>query len=202
MSLPAASSPVQRLLYKQLLAGDFRKLTGTSNNAPKAGGGARDIRLPYTAFDPVFAELLPGIEMDLRKEAGIARRVMSPVRTGPVHVTLASGPAVETMRWERPTPSRPTEGRIPTVHEVAATSALLAAQTAAGDSSFLLIVQDHSGQLRVHAAHAADLRSGKWAEQVAKPILAHLDSPRRRRDRAACGYLDFTDGTRYAHELP
>lgn len=198
-----APAGVRRLVYKELLDGDYRKLTAQSNDSP-TGGGARDLRLPFAAFDGIFARLLPNERTEVRRRKG--HRVKVEVRTGPVMIDTVNangkvvGTTSEEMVWENPTDARRTEGRIAKVHAGQATSELLSARDPAKGRAFALFVQDDAGELRVHYAFEADLRAGVWASAVAIPILKHIDG-QRRRDRAVQGYLDFPNDFWYAHDL-
>jgi len=210
VSSPELDKPegVRRLVYKELLQGDYRKLSGTSNDTP-SGGGARDLRFPYHAFDGVFARLLRGEQVLTRKRGAIRQEIN--VRSGAVYLDEETIDGVVTtqaeMLWESPTDSRATEGRIPRVHASPAAQQLLRArdQMQAVDGRpprvFALFVQDDNGELRVHYAYEHDLRAGEWATAVARPILEHLDNINRRRDRAVNGYIDFMTNTHYAHDV-
>ncbi|MCR6688904.1 hypothetical protein [Cellulomonas sp.] len=200
---------VRRLVYKELLSGDYRKLAGTSNDTP-TGGGARDLRFPFAAFDGVFAKLLPGFEVVERKRKGVRQNVK--VRSGPVFVDEVDDEGVMVSRstqmsWENSTDSRSSEGRIPRVHDSDAAKQLLAAGLEMRDVDgrrprvFALFVQDDNGELRVHYAYEQDLRAGDWADSVARPILEHLDDLHRRRDQSVVGYIDFLVPLHYAHNV-
>lgn len=200
---------VRRLVYKELLRGDYRKLAGASNDTP-TGGGARDLRFPYKEFDGVFARLLPGEQVLPRKRGG--QRVDITVRSGTVYLDekLTDGSVVATpleMLWESPTDSRATEGRIPRVHASPAAQQLLLArdQIPGVDGRpprvFALFIQDDNQELRVHYAYEHDLRAGEWAPAVARPILEHLDNVNRHPGRAVLGYIDFMNNVHYAHDV-
>ena len=189
---------VRRLVYRELLAGDWRKMAAKSNDAP-TGGGARDLRFPFKAFDGVFAHLLPDTRVEERRREGV--KVPMTLRTGLVHVDEDTAEMV----WETPTDSRGSEGRIAKVHASPAASLLLQAQEALQSENgtlpevFVLLVQDDEGQLRVHYAYVEDMRAGRWAQAVARRVLTHYDDPNRRRDRAVQGYIDFTTNFHYPH---
>lgn len=196
----AAPRGVRRLVYKQLLEGDYRKLAAQSNDAT-TGGGARDLRFPFAAFDNVFARLLPNRRVEVRRRAGVPQDVA--LRWGPVFVDEQDETGTWVTRtfdmvWESPTDARGSEGRVARVHESPAARSLLEARDEALGEVFVLFIQDDRGELRVHYAYEEDLRSGKWAEAVARPILTHLDGDRRQ-DRAVVGYIDFVDNFHYAH---
>lgn len=198
-----APAGVRRLVYRELLPGDYRKLMAESNDSP-SGGGARDLRLPYSAFDGIFARLLPDERTELRRRG--ANRVEVKLRTGPVMVDFAYPTdavievRTEEMVWENPTDARGSEGRIAKVHAGRATAELLTARDPDKGKAFALFVQDDNGELRVHYAFEADLRAGEWADAVATPILTHIDGERRH-DRAVQGYIDFPNNFWYAHGL-
>ena len=199
---------VRRLVYKELLPGDYRKLAGQSNDAD-TGGGARDLRFPYAEFDGIFARLLPGQRNLTRRRNG--KRIDLAVRTGPVLLDEEAPEGVRTtqeeMIWESPTDSRPREGRIAQVHASPAAQRLLLAReemvTADGQPPrvFALFVQNDDGELSVHYAYEHELRAGAWAPAVARPMLEHLDNINRRRDRAVIGYIDFVTNIHYAHDV-
>lgn len=200
---------VRRLVYKELLEGDYRKLAAKSNDSD-SGGGARDLRLPYREFDGIFARLLPLSREEHRRRKG--GRVEVPLRTGPVYLDEVTETGEETtteaeMVWETPTDARPSEGRIAKVHASPATRQLLEAREAMKDADgrpprvFVLFVQNDQGELRVHYAYEHELRAGEWAPAVARRMLEHLDNPNRRRDRAVAGYIDFLDNVHYAHDV-
>lgn len=192
-----APSGVKRLVYKELQAGDYRKLTAQSNDAT-SGGGARDLRFPYNEFDGIFAKLLPGYREEQRRRRGALTHVT--VRTGKVHLNAAGkGTATTEMVWESPTDARGSEGRLVRVHESDAL-AQLPHEPHPNDRVFVLFVQDDNNELRVHAAYESDLRKGAWAAAVATPMLKHLDGDRRQ-DRAVQGYIDFIDDFVYCHGL-
>lgn len=190
---------VRRLIYKELLAGDYRKLAAESNDAT-TGGGARDLRFPFKEFDGVFAKLLPGSRVEQRRRKG--HRVDILVRTGLVNIDLETAEMV----WESPTDARPSEGRIAKVHASPAASQLIkAGEDGTGADGkvnriFVLLIQDDQGAIGVHYAVEEDLRNGDWAPSVARPLLTHLDDPNRRQDRAVTGYIDFADNFHYAHD--
>lgn len=190
---------VHRVVYKELLPGDRRKLRGESNDAD-TGGGARDLRFPFKGFDDVFRTLLPRDGYETRKRKG--ERTQVRVRKGDVYVDHVDEVAAKEttskhdMVWEPPTNARPTEGRIVRVHESPATRDLL--DTDPDDRVFILFIQNDKDELRVHYAYETELRSGVWAPAVAKPILEHLDG-HRRSNVAVAGYIDFIQKVRYAH---
>ena len=200
---PTAPEGVRRLVYKQLLKGDYRKLAAKSNDAD-TGGGARDLRFPYKEFDGIFAKLLPRERVEFRRRKGVRSEVN--LRTGPVfvdHVDEVTGEettgTVE-MVWESPTDARGSEGRVAKVHASPATSQLLEARDDDLGQVFVLFVQDDNREVRVHYAYEKELRAGDWADAVSIPILNHLDGDRRL-DRAVVGYIDFLDNFAYAHGL-
>lgn len=201
--LPTGPAPngVRRLVYKQLLPGDYRKLKAESNDA-NTGGGARDLRFPFSAFEDIFRRLLPSERTERRRRNG--QRVDLHVRAGTVYIDevdehgTVTATRTEEMVWESATDARSAEGRITKVHAGAATADLLEARDDVKGEAFALFVQDDNGELRVHYAFESELRDGSWADAVAQPILDHLDGPRRA-DRAVTGYIDYLESFRYAH---
>jgi len=65
-----AVAGVKRIVYKEIVEGDFRKFKAESNDAD-TGGGARDLRFrPHDEFAKVFRELFPRSQQKTRKRDG------------------------------------------------------------------------------------------------------------------------------------
>ncbi|MEV8245671.1 MULTISPECIES: hypothetical protein [Streptomyces] len=190
-SLRAAG--ILRVVYKQVSAGDLRKLQAVSNDAP-TGGGARDFRLPYREFDPVMRKLLPHTKQLKRVRDGGKKIVHFPC--GPVKYRKPNGAgAIEVeLLWEDPTDTRPTEGRIPLIHKhfgLPKTNPELGA-------AFFLLVQ-HKTEVRAHYAYERDLRAGKWDGELTRHILSCKDSPSRRAKSSVQGYIDCVADIEHCH---
>ena len=65
--MASAAGQVARILYKELVEGDLRKLQAKSNDAD-TGGGARDFR--FRSFDtllPVIKQMFPQTVQEMRR---------------------------------------------------------------------------------------------------------------------------------------
>src|SRR4029079_6724773 len=66
----AADSAVARVVFREIVPGDLRKVEADAQDAG-TGGGARDLRFrPYEKFAPVFSVLLPERVQEMRKRGG------------------------------------------------------------------------------------------------------------------------------------
>ncbi|WP_167043502.1 hypothetical protein [Salinibacterium sp. ZJ454] len=184
----------KRILFKEITAADIRKLRAESNDS-KTGGGARDLRLPFSEFDGVIRQLLPRTVSTERRRNG--RRVLVDIRVGSAKYyadASSSGTSRDIdLTWEPPTTVRPREGRIPRVHQ-----SLNLPESGVG-RVFFLLVQDESGVLGAHYAYEEDLRAGRWQADVAAPILRGMDDPSRPKRLSVQGYIDYTTNTQYCH---
>ncbi|MFH9069693.1 hypothetical protein [Streptomyces alboflavus] len=191
---PLREAGILRVIYKQLSPGDLRKLRAKSNDA-QTGGGARDFRLPYRAFDPVMRKLLPQTRQEERRRNGARTTVdfhWGPVKFG----TRGKEIEVVNLDWESPTDARPTEGRISRIH----THFNLPKEDPEFGAVLFLIMQ-HETEVRAHYAYERDLRDGKWNSELTQHILACMDNPNRRARSLAQGFIDCVEGLKYCHGI-
>ncbi len=186
-----------RILYKELVEGDLRKLDATSNDAD-TGGGARDFRFgDYRSLLPVIQQMFPQTVTKTRKRGG--QNVAINVFQGTF--SWYDGNGVVRSRdafFEPPTDVRPTEGRITRVHEYECFDDSKV-QIGVGNRVLLLLIQLHDGSVWPYYAEELSLRTpGKWDAVVAKELLDCLDA-QRPAGRAVIGYRDFTLPARYCN---
>lgn len=178
---------IQRVLFKELLDGDYRKIEASSNEDPDVGGGARDLRFNYDAFNNFVGKMLT--ERDPVEREGGDTLYKGKVEYAPGHI----GELV----WEPAYPTR-NEGRLRRIHE---SPAFRVAPQFRGEAVVVLIVQVSEGPLRVHFVRESDLRSGTSGldRRIETVIRECLDNTRD--DWAAKGYVDLTDEDvdRYCH---
>lgn len=183
------SSPVL-IVYKEIVAGDIRKLRAESNNDSTAGGGARDLRLPWKTFRPVMYRIFT---KDAVGRGGKAIRAADVV-----YLDDDDQPQTTELFYWPPTTSRKAEDRIAQIHASPALGGQLPL-TSRG-RVFLLFIKFADGTVRVVYAYEDDLRSGEWSTEVATQILRCMDSSDLGMGaRTAQGYYDFTEGTGYCH---
>ncbi len=179
---------VKRVVFKQIVEGDFRKFVAQSNDTD-SGGGARDLRFrPYDEFVKVFRLLFPVVRHAKRRRNG--GMVDVEILVGKFHWPGGSKEAT----FEPPTDARPNEGRVPVVHTYPPFSKLPATNQG---KMVLLLVQRDDDTVWPEFATEESLRSGKWHKSVAQPILRSLDAERAS-NQVARGYIDFATGEVYS----
>lgn len=183
-----------RIVYKEVLGGDLRKLRGESNDTP-SGGGARDLRFPWRAFRPIMHLIFTHTET----------RGDSEFRTTVVNYVDDAGQRQTTsLEYWPATPSRPSEDRVSKVH---ASPALGGSRMPDMDRGrvFVVFSQFSSGEVRCDYAYEDDLRAGNWASAVSTAILgciaatAEKNSTRSVNYVPTQGYWDFTNGTGFCY---
>lgn len=179
-----------RIVYKEILAGDLRKLRGESNDTP-SGGGARDLRFPWRAFRPVMHLIFT------RQETRGGRTY----RSADVNYVDGAGTRRSaTLEYWPATPSRPAEDRVARVHSSPALGGSRMPDTGRG-RVFVVFSQFTSGEVRCDYAYEDDLRAGLWAGAVSSAILGCISSTAQRNSTRTenfmptQGYWDFTEGT-------
>ncbi|WP_264802920.1 hypothetical protein, partial [Acetobacter fabarum] len=69
--MASGASHVARILYKEIVAGDLRKILAQSNDSD-TGGGARDFRFgSFKTLLPVIRQMFPKKVKENRKRDGI-----------------------------------------------------------------------------------------------------------------------------------
>lgn len=188
---------VARILYKELVEGDLRKLQAKSNDAD-TGGGARDFRFgSYKTLLPVIKQMFPQIVKENRKRGG--QIVQIDVFKGAFYWHDAKGVAQsKDAFFEPPTDVRPSEGRISRVHEYPCFDASNV-KIGVGNRVLLLLIQLDDGSVWPHYAEERSLRTPHaWHAVVAKELLNCMDAERPV-NQAVIGYRDFVNPDRYCN---
>lgn len=164
---------VKLVIYKKIVAGDFRKFRAKSNDKP-TGGGARDLRFrPADEFNPQFSRMftVPGADATL---------------TGQFYWD-GLPPTDATIR--QPTNSRPGEVRIATVHEC------FPAQVVPADCEDCVLLLILRSDDRVYPAFTSErsLREDRWHTAIKEPILRGLRA-NRPANKTPMGYVDIENG--------
>ena len=189
---------VARILYKEIVPGDLRKILAQSNDSD-TGGGARDFRFgSFKTLLPVITEMFPKKTKENRKRDGVVEEI--DVFQGEFFWFDAEGQIVrKDSFFEPPTDVRPSEGRIARVHEYGCFDTSRVPQGGEGNRVLLLLIQLHDGSVWPYYAEEKTLRlKGKWDAIVAAELLACLDA-RRAANRAVIGYRDFTNASKYCN---
>lgn len=110
------SAQIARILYKEIVPGDLRKILAQSNDSD-TGGGARDFRFgSYKTLLPVIEQMFPHKVKENRKRDGVVEEI--DVFKGEFYWRNESGQVErKDSFFEPPTDVRPSEGRIARVHE-------------------------------------------------------------------------------------
>ena len=192
------SQEVARILYKEILPGDLRKILARSNDSD-SGGGARDFRFgAYQSVLPVIKEMFPETVTEARKRNGVTTYL--PIFKGHFYWERTDG-SIDSRPsfFEPPTDVRPSEGRIVRVHEYGCFDTKLIPSGGHGNRVLLLLIQRKDGKVWPHFAEEQSLRQpGLWDPAVANELLSCLDAPRNH-GRATIGYRDFTSRSRYCN---
>lgn len=191
------SGQVDRILYKELVEGDLRKLQARSNDAD-TGGGARDFRFgSYDTLLPVIKQMFPQTVKESRRRGG------RPVQIDVFKGSFSWHDANKNLQrkeayFEPPTDVRPSEGRITRVHEYPCFDASHV-KIGVGNRILLLLIQLSDGSVWPYYAEEKSLRTpGLWDSVVAKELLDCLDAERPA-NQAVIGYRDFTNADRYCN---
>lgn len=189
---------VARILYKEIVPGDLRKILAQSNDSD-TGGGARDFRFgAYDQLGNAIKQMFPNVVQETRKRGG--KTVKIDVFQGEFYWKNNSGKVEKRKSYfEPPTDVRPSEGRIVRVHEYGCFSIDLLPKKAEGTRVLLLLIQLHDKTVWPYYAEERTLRQkGVWDPAVAAEILGCLDS-KRAANRATIGYRDFTNFDKYCN---
>lgn len=183
------SNLVVRILYKELMPGDLRKIQANSNDSP-TGGGARDFRFgAYKKLAPAIKKMFPQVILEKRKrgEAEVELEVFK----GVFSWLDKDGNLVEKDSFfEPPTDARPSEGRIVRVPEYECFDPSKIPQGSASNKIILLFIQTDDGRVWPYFAEENSLRSGQWDPRVEKVILGCIDKDRAG-NKAVIGYYDL-----------
>lgn len=192
-----SAGQVARILYKEIVEGDFRKIHAKSNNS-KSGGGARDFRFgSYPNIEPIVRQMFPNQRQEYRKRRGV--NVLTTLHTGFFHWEDNGNYYSKESIFESPTDARRSEGRIAKVHEQPCLATHLIPQASTVNRVFVLLIQLVDESVWPYYAEERTLRiQGAWDPDVATQILGCIDA-RRPAKNAAVGFFDFTNATRYCN---
>lgn len=195
----SSGQQVARILYKEVVEGDRRKILAMSNDS-HTGGGARDFRFgSYKRLVPVIKLIFPDLVKEGRKRDGKTSEI--DVFKGVFHWQDAICGPVQSKDsfFEPPTDVRPSEGRIVRVHEYGCFDTSRIPAGGLGNRVLLLFVQRADGKVWPHFAEEKSLRTpGAWDSIVADELLKCLDA-KRPGGQSVIGYRDFTSGTSYCN---
>lgn len=188
---------VARILYKELLEGDLRKIQARSNDA-ETGGGARDFR--FRSFDtllPVIQKMFPQTVKENRVRN--KKPVMIDVYQGRFFWYDAKDNVVsKEVYLEPPTSARPGEGRIARIHEYPCFDASKV-RIGVGNRVLLLLIQLEDGTVWPYYAQERSLRTvGEWHPDVARVLLECMDAARPA-NQAVLGFKDFTNDKEFCN---
>lgn len=188
---------VARILYKELVEGDLRKLQAKANDSD-SGGGARDFR--FRSFDtllPIIKQMFPQTVQEKRRRN--KQTVLIDIFKGHFFWFDAKQNVVSKEAcMEPPTSARPGEGRIARIHEYPCFDASKV-NIGAGNRVLLLLIQLNDGSVWPYYAEESSLRTpGDWHPVVAKELLDCLDAERPA-SQAVLGFRDFTNAGRYCN---
>jgi len=186
-----------RVVFKQIMNGDRRKVHAESNDSD-SGGGARDFRFNHTGLGPTFAAMFPMRETFIRRRNG--QSTQTEVYVG--RLVWLRDPAkpeagTDEMKiiYEPPTDTRGSEGRIAKVHTYPPFRRY--PQETSG-MVLLLLVEDETGVVWSFYTTQAELKTDKrWNRTLANAILACIaHTPDH---QAAQGTIDLRSGHTYCN---
>lgn len=194
----SSNNQVARILFKEIVPGDLRKIHAQSNDTP-SGGGARDFRFgSFACLQPTIAKMFPFLVQEERRRSG--RREVIDVFMGHFCWKDYQG-NVQTKEsfFEPPTDARPSEGRIVRVHEYGCFDTNLMPHYSIGNRVLLLLIQLNDNSVWPYYAEERTLRAaGYWDPLVADVLLTCLDA-QRPIGYAAIGFKDFITGDCYCN---
>ena len=189
---------VARILYKEIVQGDIRKIHAESNNAD-TGGGARDFRFgSYLNIAAIVMKMFPNPTVESRRRSGVA--TPTNIYCGKFYWRDKTGNVCcANSYFEPPTDARPAEGRITRVHEQPCLSTEQMPMPTDQNRVFLLLIQLLDDTVWPFYVEERTLRTtGLWDPNVAQKMLDCIDA-RRRADQAVIGFFDFMAGESYCN---
>ncbi|MGL6093640.1 MAG: hypothetical protein ACRC07_26705 [Pseudomonas paracarnis] len=193
-----AAGQVARILYKEIVPGDLRKINAESNDAD-TGGGARDFRFgAYPNISAIVQQMFPNQTQENRRRNSFV--VPTTIYSGTFHWVDQLGRTFSaTSYFEPPTDARPSEGRITRVHEQPCLAVNLIPASTPTNRTFLLLIQFVDGTVWPRYVDEQTLRTaGLLPPQVAQQMLQCIDAPRRA-DQVVIGFFDFVNGGNYCN---
>ncbi len=195
----ANASRVVRILYKEIVPGDLRKIDAESNDSD-TGGGARDFRFgSWNQIQAVVRPMFPDTVYETRRRQGQSQDTA--IYQGVFCWHDAQGNMVQKESFfEPPTDARPSEGRIARVHEYDCFETSRVVGGEEGNKAVLLLIQREDGSVWPHYTDERSLRTPRaWDSSVATHILTCLAKPRVQ-NRTAIGCYDVSSaGTSYCN---
>ena len=192
-SMASGARTPARVLYREIVEGDFRKFDARSNDSD-SGGGARDLRFrPYDKLKSTVQLMFP---QSVTETTG--KRTIQ-VQKGVFQWLDASGTQhSKDAFFYPPTDSRPGEWRLARVHEHQCFTQKMP-RTNQG-RILVLLTQLADGTVWPSFATEHDLRTNKnWNPAVAKALLDCLNA-RRPSNKVATGFSDFQSTTNYCND--
>lgn len=192
-----AQGNVARILYKEIIAGDLRKINAESNDAD-TGGGARDFRFgSYLNVAPIIQRMFPVQTQETRRRNGAL--VPTTIYSGTFYWTdsqgmVGSAPAF----FEPPTDARSSEGRIARVHEQPCLADSQMPSLSATNRVFLLLTQLVDDTVWPEYIDEQTIRNTGSRDPVTRQMLGCIDAPRRH-NHAVIGFCDFLNGGNYCN---
>jgi len=192
---PTASggaSTVLRLVVREIVLGDRRKFTATSNDVD-TGGGARDLRFrPEDKFAPVFARMFPTTKTVTSRRGGVAIQLQ--VHTGQICWPSVPGPGQAPLYqtgqaeiWPS-TNARPGELRLVRVHEYGFSPLLPPSQV--NGKTVMMLIQE-TQRVVVRFTTESSIRTNNWHRSIKPFLLRWLDSD------ALSGFIDLQTGEEF-----
>lgn len=181
-----------RVLYREIVEGDFRKFEAKSNDSD-SGGGARDLRFRgYKQLKPTIDLMFP---KSITETTG--KRTIQ-VRQGDFQWQDANGNFhAKDAFFYPPTDSRPDEWRLARVHNYPCFTKK--PPTNMG-RIIVLLTQLADGSVWPSFATEQDLQTNpQWIPAVSKALLDCLHAPRAS-NKVATGFYDFQSGTKYCND--
>lgn len=200
--MPASSttkSPagVARILYKEIVPGDLRKVVAESNDSD-TGGGARDFRFgEFRKLEAIVRKMFPHPMKEQRRRDG--KKVEIDIFRGTFHWNFNGVDEHKEAYFEPPTSARQSEGRIARVHEQPCCALERIPKVGEGNKVLLLLVQQNDSSVWPHFVEETSLSEpGAWDPRVAMELLNCIRAQRAAK-RAVIGYRDFTTGEGYCN---
>ncbi len=198
--MPANSSAadptgVARILYKEIVPGDLRKIEAESNDSD-TGGGARDFRFgDFAKLEPMIRKMFPHSVKERRRRD--SKNVEVEIFRGTFYWNFSGVDEHKDVDFEPPTSARPSEGRITRVHEQ---PCFASDRIPKSGKVLLLLVQRNDGSVWPHFIEESSLsNAGEWDPRVARELLDCIRG-KRAANKVVIGYRDFTTGEGYCND--
>lgn len=193
----ADAQGVARILYKEIVEGDLRKILAESNDSP-SGGGARDFRFgDFETLEPIIRKMFPHVVKEARRRDG--KSVDVEIFKGRFYWNFTGKDECKEAEFEPPTTARPREGRITRVHEQPCFDTNRIPKFGAGNQVLLLLVQRNDQTVWPYFVQESSLAvPGAWDPRVAKELLKCIHATRPE-NRVVIGYRDFITAESYCN---